>query len=108
MDNAKITWGRWGSAVDGALRLFWTEHTPHWTVGATGWASIRFTSPNPEEMQAHGRKPWLSIDAQEVATARNSSKRVMITLDENACQALADLLHEMGYVLRLAPPQVKP
>lgn len=62
------------------LRIFHAEHTVHWEVGRdrNTCASVEFKS--------HRAKPWLSIDAHE--QGRKSSKRTMVTLDENETRQL--------------------
>lgn len=70
------------------------HHRPHWMRFADekrGWASIKFT------LGDYNTGLHLSIDAHESYehdSGRDSTKRVMLQLDEDAARQLYAILHE--------------
>lgn len=62
------------------LRIFFQEHTPHWKRYGAGHACLDITT--------HDTARWVSLDATEHSEGGKSSKRTMLTLDEDSGRAL--------------------
>lgn len=63
------------------------EHCAHWKVGDNGHASVDFVL-----YRKPGDPPVLSIDTTEWTEGAKSSKRTMVTINEESTRALYDLL----------------
>lgn len=74
------------------LRMWWADHRPHWKAYGSGHASVEFDL-NPQA-------GWLAIDTEEFSEGGKSSKRTMVTLEEEGARALHTLLSE-----RFAPTE---
>lgn len=70
-----------------ALVLRDGNHTPHWVRFGEGSAVI--------DLSAHTGVKWLSIDTTETRDDGKSSKRTMVTLDEQAVRALRDFCNQV-------------
>lgn len=69
------------------LQIHFPDHTPHWQRHTGGYANIEFT--------LHERAGWLHIDATERSLYKQSSKRVMLSLDATDVAALRLLLDKL-------------
>jgi len=72
------------------LQIRVSDHTPHWSICGDGHATMNVTMGKPKDSGW-----WFSVDTEE--HGQKSSKRTMITLNQESTLALRDYItHRMG------------